>query len=482
MKTNTINYILGGCCTLLSSNIFSQPSISSERLKDNRPNIVLILADDMGRECLGTYGSCYNTPNLDQLAEIGIKFNNGFSQPLSTPSRVQLMTGKYNNKNYSVFEILNHTEKTFANLAKEAGYVTMISGKWQLGMNNKLPQHFGFDQYCLWNLNYKKNIRERYAKPLIEKDGNVILYSEDDYGPDIFSDYLIDFIETNKDKPFLAYYPMVLAHDPFYPTPDSEYWFNSNEREIAHNKNFPKMVEYTDKIVGKIITKLKSLNLWNNTIIIFVGDNGTARYIQVPMKDGTMIKGGKGMTKDTGVRVPLIVNWGKMKYKEHICNDMIDFSDFLPTLAEAMKIKVPQKWDIDGRSFLPQIKGQKGSPREWVFCHYDPQQSPGSIVNKFAGRFFRNIRYKLYSDGRLFDTVNDPDEKYPIKEGEGSAKAELSRKQLTQLFKNIPDWKIGDPHLPVHLLPQYPLRDTSKPVTLNEIIEKYNNQDNKNEK
>ena len=122
-----INSFLWECLAII-------PSVLMAQTANKQPNIVLILADDMGRECLGCYGSTYQTPNLDKLSEIGVRFDNCFSQPLSTPSRVQLMTGKYNNKNYSCFGHLNQKEKTFAHLAKDAGYTTMIAGKWQLGM------------------------------------------------------------------------------------------------------------------------------------------------------------------------------------------------------------------------------------------------------------------------------------------------------------------------------------------------------------
>lgn len=174
-----INCLLWECLTIVPSALMAQTT-------NSQPNIVLILADDMGRECLGCYGSTYHTPNLDRLSEIGVRFDNCFSQPLSTPSRVQLMTGKYNNKNYSRFGHLNQTEKTFAHLAKDAGYTTMIAGKWQLGRNKNLPHHFGFDRYCLWQLSYDRMIKERYAAPLIEQDGGIKLYSNDEYGPDIF--------------------------------------------------------------------------------------------------------------------------------------------------------------------------------------------------------------------------------------------------------------------------------------------------------
>lgn len=373
------------------------------------PNIVLIMADDMGQECLGCYGSTYNTPNLDRLAEEGIMFTNGFSQPLSTPSRVQLMTGKYNYKNYSDFAFLNHDQKTFAHLAKDAGYSTIIAGKWQLGQNRNLPEHFGFDHYCLWQLTYGRFVRERYSAPLIEEDGEIRLYSPDEYGPDIFTQYVTDFIEVNKEKPFFIYYPMVLVHNPFFPTPESGIWKDESKREVNDNANFPGMVEYVDKNVGIILEKLRSENLMDNTIVIFIGDNGTNTSIVTPMKDGSFVKGGKGKTTDNGVRVPMIAYWGKARYKNHICEDMVDFTDFMPTFAEAMNISIPRDWDTDGQSILPQIKGRKGKAREWVFCHYDSFFDGGPQKN--AKEFFRTVRYKLYSDGKFYDTVNDPQEK-----------------------------------------------------------------------
>lgn len=414
-----INCLLWECLAIVPSALMAQTT-------NSQPNIVLILADDMGRECLGCYGSTYHTPNLDRLSEIGVRFDNCFSQPLSTPSRVQLMTGKYNNKNYSRFGHLNQTEKTFAHLAKDAGYTTMIAGKWQLGRNKNLPHHFGFDRYCLWQLSYDRMIKERYAAPLIEQDGGIKLYSNDEYGPDIFAQYVTDFIEENKAKPFFVYYPMVLVHDPFYPTPQSDVWEDPSMREVRNNANFPKMVEHVDKNVGMIFNKLENLNLLNNTIIIFIGDNGTNRKIRTTMKDGSVVRGGKGLTSDTGVRVPMIVYWGKSVYREHECTDMIDFTDFMPTFAEAMNTKVPKEWDIDGQSFLPQIKGKKGKAREWVFCHYDSRF--GTSGSKNAKQFFRDVRYKLYSDGNFYDTINDPEETNPIKRVEEVQKRKSQEK------------------------------------------------------
>lgn len=450
MKLNLVN-CLTGCMALLPLVSFGKPVKSQ---KDKRPNILFILADDMGKECLGTYGSTYDTPNLDKFAEVGMKFNYACSQPLSTPSRVELLTGRYNNKNYSKFGFLNQDQHTFAQLAQQAGYKTCISGKWQLGTNNKLPAHFGFDNYCLYHLRFKDN---KYAKPFFEQDG--VLHAdctEDDYGPDYFSNYLMKFIEDNKDKPFLAYYTMTLVHDPFQATPESDDWeIDPKLRFKAADKYFPDMVHYTDILFGKIMKKLKELHLDDNTIVIFVGDNGTADYIKTRMKDGSYVQGGKAHSLETGTAVPMIAYWGKYKevYQKHVTTDLVDFTDFLPTFAEAMGVDVPKDWDVDGRSFLPVIKGEKNpNKRDWVFVHYVPNHVPIAGLEKYAARYFKDHRYKLYSTGQFYDYVADPQEMYPLPVGENK-EADAVREKFTKLMNQLPKWKIGDPCVKQVILP-----------------------------
>ena len=176
--------------------------------QDRPPNIVLLMADDMGYECLSANGSTsYNTPVLDNLGEKGIRFNYAISQPLCTPSRVKIMTGKSNYKNYKSFGYLDTNEKTFGNLLQDGGYATCIVGKWQLnGMDSKFetskedmlkrPQYFGFEEYCLWN--FIGGSRNRYADPNLYQNGKQLNGLEDAYGPDVVSDYAIDFMKRNK--------------------------------------------------------------------------------------------------------------------------------------------------------------------------------------------------------------------------------------------------------------------------------------------
>lgn len=403
----------------------------------NKPNIVLIMADDMGYECLGVNGSTYNTPCLDRLAEEGILFQNCHSQPLSTPSRVQLMTGKYNNRNYTSFAYLDPKERTFAQMAKDAGYTTCIAGKWQLGFDNRLPQVFGFDNYCLWQLSKSRREGERYANILYEQDGKIMPQNIDMYGPDIFINYIENFIKKNKDKPFFVYYPMVLIHDPFYPTPDSKEWADTSARESNNKKFIGDMVEYADKLVGKIMNVLEREGLRENTMIIFLGDNGTNVNVLTQMKNGSIIKGGKSKTTRYGTHVPMIVSWPKKVKKGEKNDNLIDFSDFYITLRDIMGADPSKDNELDGISFYPQLLGNNSNVREWSFCHYQYQGKLDYI------RFVQTIDYKLYLDGRFYNTRKDPAEKKNIIKGTGTPKEETLRKKLKQVLDHYTVWGEG---------------------------------------
>ncbi len=381
------------------------------------PNIILIMADDVSWEAFGSYGADdYQTPHLDAMADRGVRFAHCYSTPICTTSRVMIMTGKYNFRNYTHFGYLNPAEKTFANLLRDGGYKTAVAGKWQLnGLHNDLPRckdvrrpnDAGFDEYCLWQLTLtKQEAGERYWSPPIEQNGEPITIEENDgkYGPDLFCDFLCDFMTRNQRKPFFAYYPMVLVHNPFVPTPDT---IGDRTRDHSSNKlvddkkqEFQAMVNYMDKIVGRIVAKTEELGIAENTIILFTADNGTNVNI-VSRWRGQDIKGGKGGMTDMGTHVPLLAYWKGTTPQGKVLDDLVDFTDFYPTLAEAAGIRLGKDDPIDGRSFLPQLRGQVGNPRDWIFCHYQP------YWRKIPGQFARTARYKLYRDGRFYEPPAD---------------------------------------------------------------------------
>jgi arylsulfatase A len=418
-------------------------SIEAKGKEKKQPNIILIMADDMGYECIGANGCTeYKTPEIDKMAKDGIRFTNCVSQPLCTPSRVKLMTGLRNYQNYEHFGYLNVNQQTFAHTMKDAGYATCIAGKWQLNgikykdtikdWNDKSKVNkLGFDEYCLWQYTQHARLGGRFSNPLIEQNGEILNRIDDSYGPDVFSNYVIDFIERNQDKPFFIYYPMVLVHDPFVPTPDSELWQDEKLRKKHNKNNFKDMVEYCDKIVGKINRKLQELNLDDNTIVIFTGDNGTHQSIVTTTYEGD-VKGGKGLTTSAGTHVPLVIKYPHGAKRSITYDGLIEFSDFYPTFAELVHKKV----NSDGISFSKLLKGKKCKDREVAVVHYDPKWGKHK-----PARFVRTIEYKLYETGEFYNIKNDVLEKYVLQKGKLSKKEKRVQKLLQKKLNELPSCK-----------------------------------------
>lgn len=382
------------------------------------PNIIVIMADDLGYETIGANGgSSYQTPEIDRFAANGIRFEHCYAQPLCTPSRVKLMTGISNVRNYVQFGLLDPGQVTFGHLFQKAGYTTCIVGKWQLGKDPMSPRHAGFDEHCLWQVSQGRvdssGRDTRFSMPVLETNGQLKTYSRNDYGPSIVSDYGMDFMERahRKGQPFLLYYPMILTHCPFSPTPDSPQWASDDTTVMKYkgqSRYFEDMMSYTDKILGNIDRKLEALGIRNNTLLIFTGDNGTDVPI-VSTLHGRRVAGGKGKSTDAGTRVPLVVQWPDQIPAAQVNGDLVDLSDVLPTICEAARITVPDSLDIDGRSFLPQLRGQQGQPREWIYNWY----SRSGQVDQ-ARVFARNQRYKLYDTGEFYNVPADYEEQIPL--------------------------------------------------------------------
>jgi arylsulfatase A len=399
-----------------------------------KPNIVLILADDLGYECLGCNGgTSYATPHLDRLAAGGVRFEHCHVQPLCTPTRAQLLTGLYNVRNYTRFGRLEPDAVTFANLLKNSGYATGIAGKWQLAGDFDAPKRFGFDEYCLWQLTRRP---PRYANPGLEVNGKEVNYANGEYGPDLMSDWALDFVARHKAHPFFLYYPMLHTHAPFQPTPDSPDWDPKarGEQVNANPKHFAGNVAYMDKLVGKLLAALAKHGLRDDTLVIFLGDNGTDKAV-VSKLGGKSVRGGKGTTTTFGTHVPLVVSWPTGAAGGRVCRDLVDSTDVLPTLCAAAGAPLPADPTPDGRSFLPQVRGQKGTPREWTYCWYAPNLGPSEDV---PTEFAATARYKLYRDGTLYDYAADPEEKKPL-EGSGGAEAAAARKQLQGVLDRFKD-------------------------------------------
>ncbi|HEY2573119.1 MAG TPA: sulfatase-like hydrolase/transferase [Verrucomicrobiaceae bacterium] len=418
-----------------------------------KPNIVMILVDDLGFECLGAYGGkSYQTPNLDRLAREGMRFERCYAQPNCTPTRVQLMTGMSNVRNYVHFGFLEKSQTTFGNIFSHAGYATCITGKWQLGSKDAdLPKHFGFDEHCLWS---HMGRGERYANPSLSQNGVFKTYPGQ-YGPDICQELALDFIRRHREQPFFLYYPMILTHGHYEATPDSpDYGKPTAAAKNAGQRHFADMVAYTDKLVGAIDAELQSLGLRENTLLLVTGDNGTGRGASSELDNGTEVDGGKGSTTCPGMNVPLVVSWPGKLQAGGVCRDLVDMTDFIPTLCAASGVEPPQDIPFDGRSFLPQLRGEKGNPREWIYSYWVPLRvkqmahvgSRGAVEQAFDQHF------KLYSTGEFFHLDGDPDEKSPfqvsaLKEETAVAEAHKLQAALDQ-FKDARPASMGLPPNP----------------------------------
>jgi arylsulfatase A len=425
MSTRQLHLVLWAACGLLSV-----PAVSAAA--ETKPNLVLIMADDFGYECVtANDGQSYRTPHLDRLAAACVRFEHCHVQPLCTPTRVQLMTGRYNVRNYLNFGTLLRTETTFAHRLKAAGYATGICGKWQLGQETDAPRHFGFDESCLWQHTRRP---PRYANPGLEYNGEARDFSTGEYGPKLVNDFAVDFVSRHKDRPFFLYYPMILTHNPFQPTPDSPDWDPQAVGEQVHNAvgHFADMTAYMDRMVGRLDARLAELGIRDNTLLIFLGDNGTNSGVTSRFA-GADYKGGKGTTTRRGTHVPLIASWPAVMKTGRVNRDLISSVDFLPTLCEAAGVSAPE--NTDGVSFLPQLRGDTGRPRDWLYTWYSPRQNQNLTVREYAF----DHHYKLYRDGRFFDLQSDPNEQQPLDvrslEGPRATAAAKLQKALDQ-FQN----------------------------------------------
>lgn len=354
----------------------AQPTLAAPA--ERPPNILFILADDMGMECVSSYGGqSYETPNLDRLAASGVRFTNAFSNPLCTPSRVQLMTGLYNVRNYVKFGRLPDKEITFANRLRDAGYATAMAGKWQLGIEPDAPKNFGFDDYLLWQHTRPRTkagteIDSRYPNPEFERNGVPVNFHNGEYGPDVLVDYLGEFMKKNRERPFLAYYSMLQPHCPFSPTPDSKEWDPKSPGSSTYEGDprfFGDMIARVDRDIGTLLAKLDELGLRENTLVIFTADNGTDKPV-VSRWNGRNVPGAKRSLTDAGIRVPLIASWPGRIPEGQISGDLVDFADFFPTLCELARAPLPEKYPADGVSLVPALMGQPGRQKPWVYVWF----------------------------------------------------------------------------------------------------------------
>ncbi|MDE0003376.1 MAG: sulfatase-like hydrolase/transferase [Rhodospirillaceae bacterium] len=404
-----------------------------------RPNIIVYLADDVGVEAFGSYGgTSYETPNIDQLAAEGMRFTRAYSMPLCTPTRVAFLTGKYNFRNYDDFAYLHTAERTIANYLQAAGYATAIVGKWQLGGSFQTPHLFGFDEYLVWQLE-APDWWTRYKNPVLTHSGESTRRREGGYGPDLFAEFAMDFMERHRDQPFFIVFSDTLAHDPWQPTPDSPEYETLDEATVNDVKYFGDNIRYQDKLVGRLVGKLDSLGIGERTLVFFTSDNGTHSQVTSMTNRGPVL-GDKGGSLDAAMHVPLIASWPGTIAPGQVRDDLVDTTDLFATIFEAGGVQI-NNVRYDGVSLYPTLTRATPSPREWIFVDYYRSRTPGpDTVRGGFGTPFRLVhdgRYKLHADGRFFDVVTDPREEHPLWENELSPDARNAHEVLQAVMMRM---------------------------------------------
>lgn len=390
-----------------------------------RPNIVFILADDYGTAGVGCYGAAFKTPNLDALAAGGIRFERCFAAPLCGPSRALCMFGRYAFRtgvltNGHGAAAKPQKEVSIAKVLKQAGYATGFAGKWNQLAFLSTPEEgkaWGFDEFLRWD----REEGERYWKPALSKNGQPVPVTDKSYGPDLLQEFAVDFIRRHRDEPFFLYYPMTLIHGPILPTPDSR----QSDQTAAKGKAkqfYADNIDYLDKLVGKLVATLDETGMREKTLIVFTGDNGSVGSHTI---HGRTVDGSKGSLLEGGSRVPLIANWKGVTPQGRVLKDLVDFSDFFATLAEVAGAKLPEGVTLDSHSFAPQLRGEKGSPREWAY------------VQLGAGWYVRSDRWKLTERGELFDMSDAPHVQKLVEPDAQTDEAKAARQQLQAVLDKL---------------------------------------------
>ncbi len=408
--------------------ILSSEGISQSQV---RPNILFIMVDDMGYADLGCYGGkVIQTPRIDQLAKEGIRFEQCYTgSPVCAPSRSVLMTGLHTGHttvrgNFGKTGVmglggrkgrvpLKAEDFTVAELMKEAGYVTGMTGKWGLGEPNTSghPKLQGFDEF--FGFLNQRRAHHYFVEYLWHNEEQITLEGnkegkQGEYVHDLFTQFALDFIRQNQDTNFFLYIPYTIPHDA-YEIPDTIPY--TDKPWTWEEKVYAAMVSRMDGDVGEIIDLLAELGLEENTLVFFCSDNGAAQRWEGRFDSSGPLRGRKRDMYEGGIRTPMIVKWPGVIPTDTLSQTYWYFADVLPTLADIVGHALPQ--EVDGLSILPSLQGkdQKLSDRYlyWEFHERGFQQA----VRKGD---WKAIRLAPEEPLELYHLLQDPGELYNVAE------------------------------------------------------------------
>lgn len=442
------------------------------------PNFVFFLVDDMGWTDLGCYGSTfYETPNIDRLAASGVRFTDAYAAcPVCSPTRASIMSGKYparlkvtdwipgrqaNHPSDPGQKMLSRPfalqmaleEVTIAEALQEAGYQTFFAGKWHIGEDSAYwPEHQGFA--------INKGGHSKGSPPggYFSPYDNPRLTSgpEGEYLTDRLGDESVRFLETTGPNPFLLYLSFYTVHNPMqgkdslvqkyeqkaaglgYTEADrfrtDAPWIrtapprgNFRERRVQDHPTYASMVESLDQNVGKVLDKLSELGLAENTVVIFMSDNGGLATAEGSPTTNLPLRAGKGWLYEGGIREPMIIRWpGGQDQAGLTCSTPVTSTDFYPTILEMAGLPARPTQHQDGESLVPLLKGKTDLNREALFWHYPHYANQGGL----PGSVIRAGRYKLieqYGEApELYDLQTDLEERHNLAATEPDRVQELS--------------------------------------------------------
>jgi arylsulfatase A-like enzyme len=412
-------------------------SLFAAKRSGRQPNFVFFLIDDMGFKDIGCNGSTfYETPNIDKLAAGGMRFTDAYAAcPVCSPTRASIMTGKYparlNLTDYLVgrrrgklipAEYIHQMpleEVTIAESLKEAGYATCFIGKWHLGDKPYWPEQQGFDVNIGGT---RSGMPRNYFWP--QWRGNPPIEGRPgEYLTDRLTDEALKFLEAKEDKPFLLYLSHYAVHTPLQskkdlvakykdkakklPLPGGPRFLPEGKRQarqVQDHAVYAGMVQSVDESIGRVMKKLEDLGVADNTVVIFMSDNGGLSTSEGSPTANVPLRAGKGWLYEGGIREPMIIKWPGVVKPESVCSEPVTSTDFYPTMLEMAGLPLKPKQHIDGVSLVPLLKGKEKLKRKTIFWHYphygNQGGSPGGAVRIGDYKlieFYEDNRVELYN-------------------------------------------------------------------------------------
>lgn len=426
-----------------------------------RPNIVFILADDLGTMDVGAFNSktFYETPRIDALAKSGMKFTSGYAAcPVCSPTRGSIMTGKYpprfgitdyigQNRPGKLLPAANAdhlplAEVTIAERLRSAGYATFFAGKWHLGDGEFSPNAQGFGPGLV-------GPKQFYYPPSDEPPPNK---KDDPKTTERIANEAVKFIDSHKDQPFFAYLPFLAVHIPIGAKPEllekyeqkkltapADAWGKERDSKVRLVQNqapYAAMLEQLDTAIGRVLEALDRNKLSDHTIVVFMSDNGGLATAEGHPTSNLPLRGGKGWLYEGGIREPLIVRAPGVTKASSTCDTPVVSTDFYPTLLELAGLPLAPEQHLDGTSFVPALKGgeHKREPIYWHYPHYGNQGgSPGGAVRDGDWKL---IEWFEDESLELYDLRNDQGEQHNLAKDQ-PAKAKELRDKLVAWRKSV---------------------------------------------